>query len=230
MEEKKSTKKTINIIVSVVAVIIIIAGGILLVNDRKQREIIGAEMESINTSGEVNQEIKSKGKYADVEKALKDYITEYQGIAKDIANDYQNEKFTTILSADNYKNDGPNFEESKKLINDVKAKGEETKTKLAEMVTEDYKEKRATKCGLTGKYKDLFKDSIKLESELTEVDKTIDSVNNYLDKVDEVFNFLKENEGKWSIRNDKVEFKEISLITKYNSLVTSVNIAANSLK
>lgn len=117
-----------------------------------------------------------------------------------------------------------------KLINDVKTKGEETKTKLAEMVTEDYKEKRATECGLTGKYKDLFKDSIQLESELKDVDKTIDNVNQYLGKVDEVFNFLKENEGKWSIKNDKVEFKEISLVTKYNSLISSVNIAANSLR
>lgn len=230
MEEKKSNKKKITTIISVIAAIIVIVLGVLSANEYKQKEIIGKEMESINQSGEVNQEIKSKGKYAEVEKALKDYVTEYQGIAKDMVNEYQNEKFTTILSADNYKNDGPNFEESKKLVSDVKAKGEETKTKLGEMVTDEYKEKRATDCNLSGKYKDLFKDSIKLESELKDVNSTIDNVNNYLDKIDEIFDFLKENQGKWQIRNDKVEFSDMSQLTKYNSLIISVNTAASKLK
>lgn len=230
MEEKKSNNKKIAIIAALIAVIIIVVGVVSIVNDRTQREIIGQEMEEINNSGEVNEEIKAKGRYAEVEKALKDYIIEYQAIANEIATEYQNEKFATILSAENYQNDGPNFEETKQLISEVKTKGEETKTKLAEMVTEDFKEKRATEVELTGKYKQLFKDSIELEKELIEINKTIDNVNQYLDKVDEVFNFLKENGGKWSIKNDKIEFKEISLVTQYNALVASVNTAASNLE
>ena len=101
MEEKKSNNKKITTIISVIAAIIVIVLGVLSANEYKQKEIIGKEMESINQSGEVNEEIKSKGKYAEVEKALKDYIIEYQGVAKDMVNQYQNEKFTTILSADN---------------------------------------------------------------------------------------------------------------------------------
>lgn len=231
MEEKKPKNKKIIIIAAVVVIIVaIVAVAGTFVNDYAQRVIIGQEIEKVNKTGEVDKEIKSTGKYADVEKVLKDYITDYQNIAKEIANEFQNEKFATILAASNYKEDGPEFVNSKKLINDVKQKGEETKTKLAEMVTTEYKEKRADENGLTGKYKQLFIDSIKLEQELETVNATIDNVNNYLAKVDDVFNFLKENKGNWEVKNNVVQFNSTSLLTKYNSLGTMVNIAAQKLK
>lgn len=232
MEEKKSKNKKIIVIVAIIAAIIAAVGvvGFMFINDFAQRAIIGSEMEKINTSGEIDKEIKSSGKYADVEKALKDYVIEYQDIAVSIADQYKSEKLTNILSVDNYRNDGPEFTESKKLIEDIKKQGEDAKTKLAEMVTDDYKDKRADNAGLTGKYKDLFKTSIQLESELSDVNKTIDNVNNYLSKIDDVFNFLKENKSNWNVKNNRVEFKSMSQVTKYNSLITMVNTAAARLK
>lgn len=232
MEEKKSKNKKVIVIVAIIAAIIAALGvvGFIFINDFAQRAIIGSEMEKINTSGEIDKEIKSSGKYADVEKALKDYVIEYQSIAVSIADQYKSEKLTNILSVDNYRNDGPEFTESKKLIEDIKKQGEDAKTKLAEMVTDDYKDKRADNAGLTGKYKDLFKTSIQLESELSDVNKTIDNVNNYLSKIDDVFNFLKENKSNWEVKNNRVEFKSMSQVTKYNSLITMVNTAAARLK
>jgi len=231
MEEKKPKNKKVIIIIAIVGVLILAAiGGIaLVVNEVAQEAIVRTEMDSINSTGEINSEIKAKGKYADVEKVLKEYLTEYKNVALDIAKEYQNEQFATILSADNYKNDGPNFETSKKLINDVKEKGENAKTKLTEMVSEEYKEKRATDSGLTGKYKDLFKSCIQLEGDVKEVEETVENVNNYLDKINEIFDFLKETEGKWQVSEDKIQFKDMSSLTKYNSLLTSVNIAAGKL-
>ena len=120
--------------------------------------------------------------------------------------------------------------ESKKLIADTRAKGEEVKTRLAEMVSNEYKQKRADDNGLTGKYKDLFVDSIQFEQELKQVDSTIDSVNNYLAKIEDVFNYLTENKNSWKVNGGKVEFNEMSQVTKYNSLLTLVNIAAQKLK
>ena len=232
MEEKnsKSKKSIIIIAIAVIVVIAIVAVVGSFVNKNIQKQLISKEIDKINKTSEVDTDIKSKGKYADVEKVLKDYVIEYQSIAEEIKNQYQNEKFTTILSADNYKNDGPEFTESKKLISDSKNKGEEVKTKLGEMITKEYKEKRATDNGLDGKYKDLFVDSIQFEEELKEVNSTIDNVNNYLTKIEDVFSFLNQNKGKWQINNNKVEFNEMSLVTKYNSLITLVNIASQKLK
>lgn len=232
MDEKKSKNKKVivivAIVVAVIAVIAVVAG--IFINDFAQRAIIGSEMEKINTSGQVDQDIKSKGKYADVEKAIKDYVVEYQGVATSIAAQYQNEKLTNILSADNYKNDGPEFTKSKELIADVKKQGEDAKTKLADMVTDEFKDKRADELGLSGKYKDLFKNTIQLDSELKDVNSTIDNINNYLSKIEDVFNFLKENKANWEVKNNRVEFKSMSQVTKYNSLITMVNTAANRLK
>ncbi|MCI9365898.1 MAG: DUF3053 family protein [Clostridia bacterium] len=232
MDEKKPKNKKVIIIIAVIGILVLVAvGGIgLVVNETAQKAIIGVEMESINSTGNIDSEIKSKGKYAEVEKALKDYLTEYKNVALEIANEYQNQNLTTILSAENFKNDGPNFETSKKLINDIKEKGENAKTKLAEMSKEEYKEKRATDSGLTGKYKDLFKSSVQLENDAETVNKTVENVNNYLDKINEVFDFLKESEGKWQINGEKIEFRDMSNLTKYNSLLTSVNTAASKIK
>lgn len=232
MDEKKSKNQKVVVIVAVVVAVIAVVGVIagIFVNDFVQRAIIGSEMEKINTSGKVDETIQSSGKYADVEKALKNYVNEYQGVANAVAEQYTNEKLTSILSVNNYKNDGPEFKESRKLVADVKKQGEEAKTKLAEMVADEFKDKKADEAGLTGKYKDLFKNSIQLDSELKDVNATIDNINNYLSKIEDVFNFLNENKANWSIKNNQVQFKSMSQVTKYNSLITMVNTAAARLK
>ena len=233
MEEKQTKNKKVVIII--VAIVVVLAVAILVgigavISDVAQKQILSEEIEKINQTSKVDTEIKTSGKYAEVEKVLKDYVIEYQSIAKEMQNQYQNEKFTTILSADNYKNDGPDFVESKKLITDTRAKGEEVKTRLAEMASNEYKQKRADDNGLTGKYKDLFVDSIQFEQEIKQVDSTIDSVNNYLSKIEDVFNYLTENKNSWKVNGGKVEFNEMSQVTKYNSLLNLVNIASQKLK
>lgn len=120
-------------------------------NDISQKTVVVSEIEKINNYGIVDSEIKSTGKYAEVERALKDYILETQKFTTDISNEYKNEKIVTILSADNYKKDGPDFVESKQLLASVQSKGEETKAKLLEMNTEEYKEKRANDLRLNRK-------------------------------------------------------------------------------
>lgn len=233
MEEKKSNSKKIIIIVAIIVAVVVIAIAVVassFIGEVAGQQAINSEIDKINQTGEVDKEIKAKGKYGDVEKALKDYVLEYQAVGKEIEEQYQNEKFATILTADNLKNDGPEFVESKKLVADTRAKGEEVKTKLAEMVSNEYKEKRATDNGLDGKYKDLFVESIKFEEEQKQVNASIDSVNNYLEKLDDIFNFLNENKDKWEIKNDKVEFNQMTLVTKYNSLVNLASMAAQKIK
>lgn len=127
----------------IASIVIFIVLKNISMNDISQRTVVVSEIEKINNYGIVDSEIKSTGKYAEVEKALKDYILETQKFTTDISNEYKNEKIAIILSADNYKKDGPDFVESKQLLASIQSKGEETKAKLLEMNTEEYKEKRA---------------------------------------------------------------------------------------
>ncbi len=107
MEEKNSKSKKSIIIIAIAVVIIIAVVAVVgsFINENVQKQLISKEIDKINNTSEVDTDIKSKGKYADVEKVLKDYVLEYQSVANEIKDQYQNEKFTTILSADNYKND-----------------------------------------------------------------------------------------------------------------------------
>ena len=232
MEENKSKNKKIIAIVIVVVVLLVGAIAVLggsVISERAQLEVLNKEISKINQTGTVDSEVKATGKYGEVEKALKDYVLECQAITKEAVNQYQNESFSTILSADNLKNDGPEFTASKKLIADTKAKGEETKTKLAEMISDEYKEKKANESGLTGKYKDFFIENIQLEKDLKSLNTTIDNVNNYLTKVNEIFDFLVANKGNWEVSSNKVQFTKGELVTKYNSLINSANSAARML-
>lgn len=72
MDEKKPKNKKVIIIIAVIGILVLVAvGGIgLVVNETAQKAIIGVEMESINSTGNIDSEIKSKGKYAEVEKVL----------------------------------------------------------------------------------------------------------------------------------------------------------------
>lgn len=100
MEKRQSKNKKIIIMVTVILIILaVILGGIgIWVNDNVQRVVINKEIDTINKTSQVDIQIKAKGKYADVEKVLKDYILEYQSMGKEIQEAYENEKFKTLLS------------------------------------------------------------------------------------------------------------------------------------
>lgn len=84
--------------------------------------------------------------------------------------------------------------------------------------------------GLTGKYKDLFVDSIHLESAFENIKTTIDDINYYLGKIEDVLDFLTECKAKWSIVENKIEFEDEAQISKYNSLLVEVSKASEELQ
>lgn len=225
MRENKPRNGKRSLISIVLSIVILIIGGIYAYRNY-QVSLLNEEINTINTSGKVNSEIKSSGKYGEVEKALKDYVREYQAVAKKASDTVNNGELLNILSIDNIKKDGPEFVESKKLLVALREQCDEVKTKLPEMITNEYKEKKATESGLSGKYKDLFISNIQLDGELQTVNKSIDKINNYFGKIEEVLNFLTEHKDSWNTSDTNVQFTNMSLVTQYNSLISSLNIAA----
>ena len=110
-------------IILIVVILLLIAGGTiayLYMTDMKQEEILIQEVNKISeldlSSDDVDMDIKTKGDYAIVEKAIKDYINEYSNITKATINIMNDEKIEDILSIENYKKDGPDFVETKKYV------------------------------------------------------------------------------------------------------------------
>ncbi|MBQ9011921.1 MAG: hypothetical protein IJ093_04660 [Bacilli bacterium] len=126
----------IGIVVAIIAVIVGLVG-YFLVKDVKEEQVLRKEISSLNkldiTKDRYNTDIVTTGDYAVVESTIKDYLDDYatnlQGVL-DILND---EKLSNVLSADNYKNDGPEFGQTKEYLENTKKDFNEKLTKLTNM-------------------------------------------------------------------------------------------------
>lgn len=231
---KKSGISKIVIILILVIAALVIVGGIIFVTNRatnsKQENTLNEEIQNIVSTKTVNEEIKTKGKYAKVEKALKDYLKEYLDNANELNNLYKDALLKDSLTAENFKNDGPEFAKTKENIQKVKDTEQKIKTRLEEMVSENYINSKANELNLGKHYTDIYINTLKLQDDVETLNKLIEKYDNCVTSIEEVLTFLTENKDNWAIKDNKVMFYKVNLLTKYNSLVTKVNTAQTQLK
>lgn len=229
----------IGIIIGVI-VLVAIAGGVgyLFFNDTMQKAKIVetfSELEKITASGEFDMDainentsnIVSSGKYANVERAAKNYAHDLFSTAFELKALLEDEKMAQLLTASNYSEDGPEFVESKKYVSETKQTLEEGKEKLVGFLEESkinsYIEAETDDAYCKELYRQLLADDIEMsETEKKQFEDSIDNVVDMLDIVDEVFDFLIENNGKWEVEGEQVLFNSNSLVIKYNSFLTKL--------
>lgn len=232
-------KVIIGIIIGVI-VLVAIAGGVgyLFINDSMQKAKIMqtfSELEEITASGDFDMEainentsnIVSSGKYANVERAAKNYAHDLFSTAFELKELLQDDKMAQLLTASNYSEDGPEFVESKKYVSETKQTLEAGKEKLVVFLEEgkinSYIEAETDDAYCKELYRQLLTDDIEMsETEKKEFEKSINQVVSMLDVVDDVFDFLIENKGKWEVQGEQVLFNSNSLVIKYNSFLTKL--------
>ncbi len=235
---KKGLK--IGLIVGAIVIIIAAIGGYLVFNDIMQKAKIMetfAEIEQITKSGDFEMEalnektgtIVSSGKYAKVEKAAKNYAHDLFSKAFELKTLLEDEKMAQLLSASNYEEDGPEFVETKKYIEETKQKLEEGKKEMLAFIDEgkinSYIEAENADAYGVELYKQLLSEDINMsDAEKNQLEKSIDQVISKLGIAEEVLNFLSENEGKWKVQGEQVLFDNNSLVIKYNSFLTKLRI------
>lgn len=235
---KKGVK--IAIIVGVIILIIALAGGYLFVNDITQKKKIVEEftqIEELTKGGNFDMEkldektnnIATKGKYATVEKAAKEYASDLFHTAYEIRDLLQDEKMAQLLTADNYEKDGPEFVETKQYLSDTKKKLEDGKTKMLSFFEEDkinsYIESKQADSYGTNLYKELLSQDIKMsETEKKELEKSIDKVISMLNTEEEVITFLISNKDKWKVQGGQIVFNTNDLVITYNGFVNKLKI------
>lgn len=221
--------KIIKFIIIAIVIIIILVGGYFFINDRNQISKINEEIDKINSTAEIDQEIKTTGKYGEVEKGVKEYLTEYRNTVEQLNNMYNTDEYKNILTTSNYEADKPDFNSSLELINNIREKQESTKNKITEMVKQENIEKRADELGLQGKYKTTFVDIIKVQDEANEIAEGIEEDKQIVNKIEEIINILKNNPTKWVIKGSQVQFYDQDLLNQYNSITTELNTLASSI-
>ena len=226
-------KSKIGIIVAIVLLIIIGVIGYFASSDLTQSIKLRKEVSIISqsdiTKDEIDMEIKTKGNYAAVEKTIKEYMNTYSITCKEVLNIMQDKQVAEILSAENYKNDGPDFVKSKEYIETTRINFNEKINKLIDMTSEETMKAAIEDKGLDENFKELYIELMlgeELKGDLQEAKDSLTessvTINNILDVQEKVINMLIQNKGKWEVEDEQIVFSSQALVNQYNEYINSL--------
>ena len=230
-------KKKILIIIAIIIIIALGIIGYIVFTDIKQEEKLMTELNEISdlvnseniNMDDVNQRldrIVTTGDYAIVEDSFKSYLRENFDNTMQIAEILNDEKIVNILTAQNYKEDGKDFVNTKEYIKTTREKLESCKTKYVEFFTEEKAMSYINNKGLDSYYIDLYKEEFVGDIENTGDTKTVeDSINEIIEILnisEETINLLSENKNSWEIQGENIVFSNDSLSEKYDELINSL--------
>lgn len=223
-------KKKMIVIVAILALIIVGVIGYFATLDLKQGVTLRKEVDTIGkldiTKDEIDMTIKTKGDYAVVEKTIKEYLNTYSVNIKEAMNIMQDKKMAEILTADNYKNDGPEFTNSKEYISKTKTDFNEKMNLLINMTSEEKMMQEIENKNLDSNFVELYRELMlgeKMEEDLkqmvTSLEEASTTINNILDTQEKVIDLLINNKGKWEVQGSQIQFSTQKLVNEYNSLI-----------
>lgn len=230
-------KKKVLIAVLIIIVIALVVIGYFVFSDMMQEDKLKTELTEIYqlTNAEtidmdaINERLNrtiTKGDYAVVEEAFKSYLKDNFDNSIEIANILNDEKLTSLLTVENYKEDGKDFTESKSYITATRTTLENCKEKYTEFLTEEKAMSYINDKGLDSYYTDLYKEEFVGDMETSEsdgiVESSIDEVISILNTSEEILNLLSENKDSWEIDEDTIVFSSESLSDQYNELVDTL--------
>ena len=208
--------------------------GFLAIKDATEINKLKKEVDSLAKldimTDDFNTSIKTTGKYADVEKVVKEYLSGYSVGVQEVSKVVSDERLATILSYNNYASDGPNFDSSLEYLTTSKEEFNNKIDVLLDSIDNSNMKKFIRKrikedfyrnlC-----YKLLTRDSIK-ESLYPTKDllmKTKVKMNNVYDISSEVLAFLKDNQAYWYLDNNEIKFKNREdLFNQYDELISKI--------
>ena len=230
-------KKKILIVLLIIIVIALVGVGYFVFSDMQQEDKLKTELSELNDlvnaenidMDAVNEKLDKRitsGDYEKVEDAYKSYLRDNFDNSIQIANILNDEKITTLLTVENYQQDGKDFTNSKEYITTTRATLGECKNKYTEFLTEQKAMSYINDKELDSYYTDLYKNEfigdMSSASQDTTVQDSIDEVITILNTSEEVLNLLSENQSAWEIDGENISFNSESLSNQYDALVNSL--------
>lgn len=177
-----------------------------------------------------NTRIKSTNDYAIVEKKIKDYLDKCSVNYSDMISILNDKKVNKMLSVNNYKKDGPEFNKSLKYLDNIEKKYNKLNKKFTNCNKESKINKNIDIINLDDYYVSLYKKNMingklkkNLDKSIEDSKSTREEVKNKISNIKEVLTILKNNKSKWNIKNNKISFDDYKLYEKYNELVKKIN-------
>ncbi|MFR8117025.1 MAG: hypothetical protein ACLVAK_08495 [Clostridia bacterium] len=216
------------ILVSIIAIILLIMAIIGYIAfsknlEKTQKGVFEEEISKINLNEEIDMNVKAKGSYGKIEKQIKEDMKEYYDLTKVILNNYVNPELSKTFTIDNYKTDGPEFIKTKQSIENLKKELKETQEKLEKILKQETIDKKAKSLGVNKELQQEYKEKLAALEYSPEGLEQIQMSNQkritYLEKVEEILNYLSTNKGQWEIKDNKIQYKTESIGNRYEEML-----------
>ena len=166
--------------------------------------------------------------YAVVEGCAKDYLRDLFDKILDFTNILNDDETYSILTVENFKNDGPSFKESNEYLTKTKQNILNLEAEISSYLKEETIMAYIVNENLEDSYVNLYKSfDFAKEKEINKKKETIgESVDNFvalIEKEQEVLAFLTENKNNWHINNNTINFENEDLSAKYNEMIAELN-------
>ena len=229
-----STKKKIFLVFGFIILDVILVVLFFTIRDTVMLNSLKKEVDQLNkldvTKDRYNRKIVTKGDYAIVESAIKDYLDNYAVLLQASLEVVKDPELTKVLSYDNYVNDGPDFVKSLEYLNKNKEEfnknidlllsdlEEDTiKNYINDKTDDEYYRELYVEFMLNDDMKDSFADTKKLLTHSKA------QMNNIYDTSVEVLTFLTNNKDNWYLEDNQIKFIGEDLYNQYNGLISKLN-------
>lgn len=218
-----------------ILVIFVVAIGIIYGGRIINKAKLDRELENLVNSGSSSEKLENtttvtSGEFAVVEETVKEYFKEYSNLRQQFMKRVNDSKLQSVLTPENYEQDGPEFTESIKYINTAKEEFNNIADELLNLLSTENIETRIQDKDIGDYYKDLYKgyfiDNNDLSSTFQETyqdtldDRTL--MNNLYDNEIEILSFLKENKEHWEVLDNKLTFDDQELANTFNNMKSNL--------
>lgn len=234
-------KKKGKIFLGILAIFVILITfiGCFIVSDIINEEKIIEEINEVNELARkdnvdyqaiykiLDRRVIEKGDYLKVENASKTYLKESYQTVEGFTKLLNDPKFSQVLSIENYKNDGPNFYETKNYLTNARREFEGYRQKFNSLFTNDKIEEYIEKEHVSDKYEDFYEEKV-----MGDMDSYLDTSNfseamektaKTFDTYKNVIDMLSNTQSEWQIQGDQILFNSQDLLNRYNNYISNLN-------
>lgn len=177
------------------------------------------------SSDSVDMTIRSNGKYAVVEKTIKEYMNEYVADIQKFSGLASDDQMAEMLGTENMIADAPEFINSKAYLEDKRTESKELAEKLTEMGTQAAIDRTFADTGLNFFMKRVYNNQMYNNISLDffyparEIQKALEQLIQIFDSKEAVLDFLAENKNRWHFDGNMIEFESEELLAEYKDVI-----------
>ena len=230
-------KKIVFIVIGIIILVLLGIFGYMVADEMNQTNKLIIEVDEVSqmfnqTSLDyeaIEQKLStnvSKGDYLVVEKAVKQYLSDALASMKELQSVVDDDRITTLLTIDNYAEDGPDFVNTKEYIQNTRTTLENLKNEFISYTTQEKMDEYISDKGLDEYYIELYNELMGgdkiMQADIEELESSLDSIINMLNNTEVVIDFLIENKDSWELQGENIVFFSNDLVNEYNELTSNI--------